>query len=111
MQWLVTLLGFVVRRSFILFYALLTFHVAQKLAVAVAAITLGAALTLGMATAIKAAIVAVRVSMPGSLGLATYFLPSNINVMISVFITIRVAHFIWSWSMRNLAKYVYAHPF
>jgi len=105
MAWLVTLLGLVVRRVFTLVFGIFVFKVAQRIAIASAAILLAATLTLAMASAIKGLIVAARVTMPNTLGLATYFLPSDINVLVSVFVTIRVTHFIWSWTMKNLARF------
>lgn len=98
-------LGAVVARSFAFVFQFFAFKLARNIAVATGAAIIAAALTVGMAVAIKGMIVGVRMMMPPALAQATYFLPANINLVLAAIVTIKVTHFIWQWSMKNLAKY------
>lgn len=98
-------LGAVVTKVFELVYQFFAYKLAKRIAIGAGAITAAAALTLTMAQAIKAALLLARVSMPQFMAIATYFLPANINQIIAVGITIASARFLWSWSMKNLARF------
>lgn len=102
---IVSALGAVVAKVFDFLYQFLAFKLARSLAVGTAAVIAAAALTLAMAQAIKIAIMAAKVSMPSILQTGLAFLPDNINQIIAVAVTIKASHFIWQWSMRNLARY------
>lgn len=64
------------------------------------------ALTVTLAVGIKAAIYAARISMPGMLAGATYFLPMNINVVLSLIVTARVSMSLYRWTVATLAAYL-----
>lgn len=65
-------------------------------------------LTVAMAGAVKAIVVAARIGMPGSLGASTYFLPSNINVIIAAYITTRLLVYVYKWTTANIERWFLA---
>lgn len=69
-------------------------------------LVVAAGMTLGIAVTIKALIFAAQVALPNSLGLFTYFLPSNINIIFGLIVTIRVAHSLYRWSVTTLKYYI-----
>lgn len=98
-------LGAVVAKVFGFWFQFFAYKLARNIAVATGALLACAALTVTMAQAIKVALLLVRVTMPQTLAVATYFLPPNTNQIISVMITIATARFIYSWSVKNLTRY------
>lgn len=64
-----------------------------------------AGITVGMAVAVKALIIGARVTMPSSLGASTYFLPSNINIIIAAYITFRLVYFVYQWTLKNMERF------
>lgn len=102
---LVGALGAMVTKAFELFFTVFAFKLARNLAVATAAIALAGGLTVGMILGLKVAVIAARFAMPNSLGAATFFLPSNLYIIIPLIVTVRLSHFLWQWSMKNLTKY------
>lgn len=105
MPWLMTVLGALVTQVFTLAFKFFAYKIARNIAIFSAFIVVSTGLTLAMAYSIKALLVGARVLMPSMLASATYFLPSNLNLIFSLFITIRLTHFIWRWSMRNFSKF------
>lgn len=98
-------LGVVVTKVFEFFYHFLGYKVAKMLAVGTASVVAAGLLTATMAATIKQLVLLARVAMPPSMSAFTYFLPSNINVVLASIITVRMTHFIWQWSMKNLGRY------
>lgn len=98
-------LGAIVTKVFDFLYQFFAYKIARNLAVGAAAVTVAAGLTLAIAQTIKIAILGARVLMPASMSAFTYFLPSNINQIIAVIVTVKVSHFTWQWSMKNLSRY------
>lgn len=80
-------------------YALIT---AFLVAAATAMVTLS--------LAVKAAIFGLQVAMPNSLGLATYFLPSNINQIFAYIVTLRTSRFIYRWTVSTMSAYLPHDP-
>jgi len=102
---LVGALGAVVTKVFEFVYQFFAYKLAKRIAIGAGAIAAAAALTVAMAQGIKVALLLARVAMPQFMASATYFLPANINQIIAVVITIASIRFIWSWSMKNLARF------
>lgn len=69
-----------------------------------------ASLTVGLSLAIKALIISARISMPSSLGMATYFLPSNVNTVFSIIVTLRVSAALYRWTVATMGAYVPGNP-
>lgn len=102
---LIGALGAVVSKVFEFFYQIFAFKLARNLAVSFGAIAVGGALTVGMIVGLKVLVIGARYVMPSTLGAATFFLPSNLYIILPLIVTARTTHFIWQWSMKNLAKY------
>jgi len=79
-------------------------------ALVTAFVVAAAALTVSISVSIKAAVFAARIFMPEGLGNATYFLPSNINTIIALIVTIRVGHALYRWTVRVMAAYLPTNP-
>ena len=58
-----------------------------------------------MSLTIKALIIGAQIAMPSSLGMATYFLPHNINQVLGLIVTIRVSHALYRWTVATMAQY------
>lgn len=101
----ISALGAVVAKVFEFTYQFFAFKLARNLAIGAAAVVAAAALTLTMATTIKGLLVAAKMALPPAMAVGLAFLPSNINQVVALIITIRSTHFIWQWSMKNLARY------
>lgn len=67
-----------------------------------------AGLTVVMAGTVKAIVIGARVGMPGSLGAATYFLPSNINLIIAAYVSARVVVYVYKWTTANIERWFMA---
>lgn len=107
MRWFKTVLGALVTQIFTLAYKFFAYKVARNIAMFSVFIVVSTGLTLAMAYSIKALLIGARVLMPPFLANATYFLPSNLNLIFSLFVTIRLTHFIWRWSMKNFVKFTH----
>lgn len=101
----ISALGAVVAKVFDFLYQFLAYKLARNLAVGVGAVVAAAALTLAMAQGIKVAVMAARVLLPPAYSAGLAFLPTNLNQVIALIVTIRISHFVWQWSMKNLARY------
>lgn len=75
-----------------------------------AGMTAMAGLAVTITLAIKAAIIAAQIAMPGSLGLATYFLPSNMAQIIGILMTARVSMAVYRWTCSVIAAYMPGAP-
>jgi hypothetical protein len=69
-----------------------------------------AALTVGISVSVKALIIAAQVNMPNSLGMATYFLPGNINQVFGLIVTIRVSLSLYRWTVATMSAYLPSNP-
>ena len=105
MQWLIAAMGGMVGRVFTLLFGMVSFHIAQRVAIVTAYIGMSAALFVTVSVAVRASVEALRTSMPGVLTPFTYFLPGNINNFIAAVVLIRVSYFLWKWTQANLAAY------
>jgi hypothetical protein len=65
-----------------------------------------AGLFLALTLSVKAMILAARVAMPSSLGLCTYFLPSDAPLMVSTIVTMRVSVSVYRWTVETLGAYL-----
>lgn len=106
--WLVGLFASTLGALFTWFVSTLAARVSVRLLLATAYLVASAALTVGVAVLIKGAIMAIRVTMPASLGAATYFLPANINLIMGVWFSMRVSHALYCWTRARLGTYFIA---
>lgn len=67
-----------------------------------------AGLTVAMAGAVKAIVIGARIGMPGTLGASTYFLPSNINIIIAAYVSARLVVYVYKWTTANIERWFLA---
>jgi len=88
----------------------IAYEKAVQIALVTAFLVAAAALTVGVSLSIKALIIGARVAMPNSLGMATYFLPSNVNTVLSIIVTMRVSAALYRWTVATMGAYVPGNP-
>lgn len=104
--WFLGLVGSTASAVFTWVVARQTTSIALHYARVTAFVITAGALFLSVSLAIKAAIFAARVAMPSTLGMASYFLPSNINTVLAIFVVVRVSAALYAWTLRNIKIYV-----
>jgi len=104
--WLVGLFGSSLGAIMTWLMARVVYEKALFLTTVTAFIIASGSLFVTLALGIKAAIFAARVAMPSSIGLATYFLPSNINSIMAIIVTLRVSIAIYRWTVKVMASYL-----
>ena len=83
----------------------MVYEKAVRVALVTAFVVAAAGLTLTVSLTIKALIIGAQIAMPSSLGMATYFLPHNINQVLGLIVTIRVSHALYRWTVATMAQY------
>lgn len=104
--WLVGLFGSSLGAMVTWLMARMVYERALHIALVTGFLIAASALTVTLSLTIKALILAARVSMPSILVAGTYFLPSNINVIFSLIVTIRVSVSLYRWTVSTLAAYL-----
>jgi hypothetical protein len=102
---IISALGALVTTTFGFFYKFLAYSLAKRLAIASATVALVATATLAMAQSIKLLIIGAQMALPAKYAAGFAFLPSNINQILAIYIGVRIIHFLWQWSMKNLSRY------
>jgi len=104
--WLVGLFSSILGGLYTWFVSFVALRSAAQFALVTAYVIAIAAITVTVATVIKGFIFAIQVTMPASLGAATYFLPNNINVIMGAYVSMRVAYYLYTWTSHRLTAYV-----
>lgn len=104
--WLVGLFGSTFGSLVTWLMARMVYERALQITLVTAFLVAASSLTVGLAIGIKAAILAVRITMPPILAAGTYFLPSNINVVLALIFTARVSMSLYRWTVATLAAYL-----
>lgn len=105
MAWLINALGALTSRLFTFFFGYLSFAISTRAALVTTYIIISATLFLGAAGAIKAAVMAIKVTAPPILANAAFFIPESINTLIASIITVRTAAAVYRWTQSNLAAF------
>jgi len=108
--WLVGLLGSLVSSVATFLVGRMAFERAINYALITGFLVAAAALFLGVTVSIKVAILTARVSMPSSLGMATFFLPASISQILAFIVTARVSHAVYRWTVNTMAAYLPGNP-
>lgn len=103
-----SLLGLLVTRLYDFFFRFMAEKWAYRAIIGTAFVLAVGAITVGMAAAVKALVVGARVLMPSSLGASTYFLPSNINLIIGAYISARLVVYVYEWTLKNMERWFMA---
>lgn len=108
--WIVGLLGSVVSSVATWLIGRMAFEKAINYALITGFLVAAAALFVAVTLSIKAAILGARVSMPGSLGIATFFLPASISQIFAFIVTARVSSSVYRWTVNTMAAYLPHNP-
>jgi len=104
--WLVGLFGTTFTAFCTWLITRLVYEKAVQYALITAFLVAAAALTLTISMTITAAIFGAQIFMPNSLGMAPYFLPSNINQIFGLIVTIRVSFALYRWTVTTMRYYI-----
>lgn len=108
--WLVGLFSSILTTLFTWFVTQFAARRAFRFALVTTFLIAAATMTVTVAATIKALIMQIQVSMPGGLGEATYFLPSNINTVIAIYFSMRVSFYLYNWMTFVISAYVEGLP-
>ena len=108
--WIVGLLGSVVSSVATWLIGRMAFEKAINYALITGVLVAAAALFVAVTLSIKAAILSARVAMPGSLGIATFFLPASISQIFAFIVTVRVSASVYRWTINTMAAYLPHNP-
>lgn len=96
--WLVGLLASTLTAFFSWFVTFFASRYAVKYALVITYLISLGVLTAGVALLVKGLVIGIQVAMPNSLGASTYFLPSNINLIMGAYFSMRIAYKLYTWS-------------
>jgi len=108
--WLVGLLGSLFASFATWLMGRFVFERAVTYALLTAFLVASAALFLALTMAVKSAILGARVSMPQTLGVATFFLPGSIAQILSIIVTVRVSASVYRWTVNTMSAYIPHNP-
>ncbi len=108
--WLVGLLGSLVTSIATFLVGRVAFEKAMQYALVTAFVVASAALFVTLTVSVKALILGARVTMPHSLGIATFFLPPSIGQIFATIVTVRVAASIYRWTVATMSAYLPITP-
>lgn len=86
------------------------FEKAARIALVTAFLVASAGILVTTSVGIKALAISAQYSMPSSLGMFTYFLPENINLIFSLIVTIRVWRITYRWTVQTMSSYLPHNP-
>lgn len=108
--WLVGLFGSLFTSFATWLMGRFAFERAVTYALVSAFLVAAAALFLALTLTVKALVLGARVSMPQTLGMATFFLPSSIAQILSAIVTVRVSMSLYRWTVNTMAAYIPHNP-
>lgn len=100
-----SLIGLFLSKLYDTFFRVMAEKWAYRAVVGTAFVVAVGGITVAMAGAVKALVIGARIAMPSSLGASTYFLPSNINIIIGAFISARLVVYIYEWTLKNMERW------
>lgn len=109
-SWLVGLLGTLFTSVATWLMGRFAFERAISYALITAFLVAAAALFVTVTLAIKGALLAARVAMPATLGMATFFLPASIAQILAFVVTARVSFALYRWTVATMAAYAPHNP-
>lgn len=104
--WLVGLLGSVVSTAATFFVGRVVIDKAYHYALVTAFLVAAGSLFLGLTITLKAAVIAARVAMPDTLGMATFFLPPSMPQLFALIVTARVSASLYRWTIATMSAYL-----
>lgn len=108
--WLVGLFGSAIGSFATWLMQRMVYEKAIRYALITAFLVTASGLFLGVSLTIKATVLALQYSMPPSLALVTFFLPSNINQVLAAIVTVRVARSLYALTVNTIRAYLPGNP-
>ena len=108
--WLVGLFGSLLGSFTTWLMQRMVYERAVHIALVTAFLVAAGALTVTLSVTIKALVLSARTNLPSFIAAGTYFLPSNLNVILSVIITARVSVALYRWTVATFASYLPGSP-
>ena len=108
--WLVGLLGAVVSSVATFLVGRVAFDLAVRYALITGFLVASAGLFLALTLAVKTMVLGARVAMPGTLGVATFFLPGSSGQLFGLVVTVRVSSSIYRWTVATMGSYLPHNP-
>ena len=108
--WLVGLLGSALGSLMTWLMQKVVYERALNFALTTAFLLVFAGMTLGITLSIKAAILGARYGMPNVLASGTYFLPSNLPVILSLIVNIKISATLYRWTVNGIRAYLPTNP-
>lgn len=102
MAWLGTFFKDALAFVFSLVASLLGKKVGLLFTGAMSLVALYSTLFMGVVILVKSTVMAVRVAFPPILVASTYFLPSNLPVILATIVSVRVSIVVYRWTLANL---------
>ena len=102
------ILGAFASKIFDFFFKFVAVKTAWRMTIGTAFVLAASAVTVATAVIIKGIVLAAQIAMPQSLGASTYFLPNNINIILGIYVSVRLAVFVWQWTLRNMERFMTA---
>lgn len=108
--WLVSLFGTVLSSFMTWFMARFAYETALRITLTTAFLVTAAAMATALSLTIKTAVMSAQVSLPPIFAGALMFLPPNLNKVMSIIITIRIAKLLYQWTVSGLSAYLPNNP-
>lgn len=108
--WLVGLFGSAIGSFATWLMQRMVYEKAIRYALITAFLVTASGLFLGVSLTIKAAVLALQYTMPASLVMVTFFLPSNINQILAAIVTVRVARTLYALTINTIRAYLPGAP-
>lgn len=108
--WLVSLFGTVLSSFMTWFMARFAYETALRITLTTAFLVTAAAMATALSLSIKTAVMSAQVDLPPFIAGAVMFLPPNLNKVMAIIITIRIAKLLYQWTVSGLSAYLPNNP-
>lgn len=108
--WLVSLFGTVLSSFMTWFMARFAYETALKIALTTAFLVTAAGMATALSLTIKTLVMSAQVGLPPIFSGALMFLPPNLNKVMAIIITVRIAKTLYRWTLAGIAAYLPSDP-
>lgn len=108
--WLVSVFGSALASMMSWLMARFAYETALRITLTTAFLATAAAMATALSLTIKAAVMSAAVGLPSFLLASLQFVPSNLNQVMAIVITIRISKFIYQWTVNGLSAYLPNNP-
>lgn len=104
--WLVSLFGTVLSSFMSWLMARFAYETALRITLTTAFLVTAAATATALSLTIKTAVMSAQVGLPPIFAGAVMFLPPNLNKVMAIIITIRIAKYLHKWTLDAMRAYI-----